>query len=98
MAELWPVLVRIVRLTWRFRRGEITPERMFDFETALSDRWRELGRRMMQWAVKRLQPKERQGMPSTSQGFPIPGASQPSATNPEYYFGFYTPVSIGNQV
>lgn len=63
LAELWPVLVRIARLTWRFRRGEITPERMFEFETALHDLLRELGRRMMQWAVNRLEPEERQGMP-----------------------------------
>ena len=63
LLELWPVLLSIARLTWRFRRGPISPTSLFEFETALNDLLRELGRRLVQWAVNRLEPEERWKMP-----------------------------------
>jgi hypothetical protein len=61
--DLWPVLLSMARLIRDFRRGELTPATMFQFETALDARLRELGRRIVEWVVNRLEPEERQAMP-----------------------------------
>jgi hypothetical protein len=63
LIELWPVLLSMARLTSGFRRGELTPRTTFQFETALREKLRELGRRIVQWTVNRLEPEERQDMP-----------------------------------
>ena len=61
--EVWPVLLSMARLIHGFRRGALTPTAMFEFETALQERLRELGRRILQWVVNRLEPAERRDMP-----------------------------------
>jgi hypothetical protein len=63
LVELWPVLLGLARLAWRFRRGPLSPTTMFEFETAVNDLVRELGRRIVQWAVNRLESEERRDMP-----------------------------------
>ena len=63
LLELCVVLLRIARLTYCFRRGEISPITMFQFEKDLQDLLRELGRRIVQWAVNGLEPEERSEMP-----------------------------------
>ena len=63
LIELWPVLLSMARLANGFRRGELTPTTMFQFETALHDGLRELGRRIIQWVVNRLESEERREMP-----------------------------------
>ena len=61
--ELCPILLSIARLTRRFRGGEISPTTMHQFEVELQDLLRELGRRIVQWTVNRLEPEERLEMP-----------------------------------
>lgn len=63
LLEVGPILLSIGRLTYLFRRGEITPSTMFRFETELQDLLRELGRRIMEWTLNRLEPEERLEMP-----------------------------------
>ena len=63
LLDVGPVLLCIGRLTYRFRRGEISPSTMFRFETELQDLLRELGRRIREWTLNRLEPEERSGMP-----------------------------------
>ena len=64
LLEVGPILLSICRLTYLFRRGEISPSTMFRFETELQDLLRELGRRIMEWTLNRLEPEERLEMPS----------------------------------
>lgn len=63
LAELGPVLLSIARLTRCFRRGDISPATMFQFETELQRHLRELGRRIVQWTVNGLEPEQRCEMP-----------------------------------
>ena len=64
LLEVGPILLSIGRLTYLFRRGEISPSTMFRFETELQDLLRDLGRRIMEWTLNRLEPEERLEMPS----------------------------------
>ena len=64
LLEVGPILLSIGRLTYLFRRGEISPSTMFRFENELQDLLRELGRRIMEWTLNRLEPEERLEMPS----------------------------------
>jgi hypothetical protein len=59
-----PILLSIGRLTFSFRRGDISPSTMFRFEKELQGLLRELGRRIMEWTVNNLEPEERSEMPS----------------------------------
>ena len=61
--DLCGVLMGIARLIRVFRRGEISPTTMFRFENELQDRLREFGRRVVQWTVNSIEPKERSDMP-----------------------------------
>ena len=63
LLELCVILLSIARLTRRFRRGEISPITMFQFERELQDLLRELGRRIVQWTINGVEPKERSEMP-----------------------------------
>jgi hypothetical protein len=63
LVELCPVLLSIARLIRGFRRGDISPTTMFQFETELQRLLRELGRRIVQWTVNRLEPEQRYEMP-----------------------------------
>lgn len=63
LVDLCPVLLRIARLASRFCDGENSPATMLQFELKLHDLLRELGRRIVQWAVNRLEPEERLEMP-----------------------------------
>lgn len=63
LIDLCVIVLRIARLTRRFRSGRISPASMFQFEMDLQDLLRELGRRIVQWSVNNLEPKERSKMP-----------------------------------
>ena len=63
LVDLSPVLLRIARLARRFCGGEISPVTMLEFELNLLDLLREMGRRIVQSAVNRLEPEERSKMP-----------------------------------
>ena len=56
LAELWPVLLGMARLVAGFRRSDLSPAAMFRFETELSSLLREMGRRIVEWTVNRLEP------------------------------------------
>lgn len=64
LLRLWPVLVRIGRLVWHFRRGKLSPEAMFQFETSLQGLLREVGRLIVEWTVNELEPSEHEQMPA----------------------------------
>lgn len=61
--NVFPVVLSIARLTRHFRRGDCSPTRMFEFETALQDLLREMGRRIMEWTLNGLEPDQRCNMP-----------------------------------
>ena len=62
--DLCTTLMSVARLIRDFRRGEISPTAMFQFEIELQNLLRELGRRLVQWTLNGLEPKERSEMPS----------------------------------
>lgn len=64
LIQLWPVTLRIARLVAHFRRGPLSPEGMFQFETDLQQLLREMGRLIVQWTVNHLEPQQRNEMPS----------------------------------
>ncbi len=63
--QVWPVALRIARLVSGFRRGTLSPETMFQFESALQDLLRQAGRLIVQWTVNHREPDDdlRQEMP-----------------------------------
>ena len=63
LLEIWPVVLRIGRLVYRFRNQEVSPDATFRFETELSGLLTELGRRIVQWTVNHLEPDDRDLMP-----------------------------------
>ena len=58
LIPLWPVTLRIGRLVSGFRRGTLSPETMFPFESALQDFLRQAGRLIVQWTVNHLEPDD----------------------------------------
>jgi len=58
LIQLWPVTLRIGRLVSGFRRGTLSPETMFQFESALQDFLRQAGRLIVQWTVNHLEPDD----------------------------------------
>ena len=63
LARLWPVVLRIVRLMWWFRRSEVTPAGTFEFECRLRDLLGEVGRLIVEWSFNQLEPDDRLEMP-----------------------------------
>jgi len=63
LAQVWPVALQIARLVGGFRRGPLTPEAMFQLEKSLEGLLREMGRRLLQWAINRLEPRDLPEMP-----------------------------------
>ena len=63
LMELWPVVLRIGRLVHGFRRGALSPDAMFEFETELQGLLREMGRLIVQWTINHLEPDDRLQMP-----------------------------------
>ena len=63
LLDLWRIVLEIALLIRGFRRGEISPSTTLQFETRLQDLLRELGRRIVQWTLNRLEPSKRQEMP-----------------------------------
>jgi len=59
LLELWPVVLRIARLVYGFRQQPPTPAHMHQFESELADLLREVGRRILQWALHHLEPSDR---------------------------------------
>ena len=64
LAVLWPVVLRLARLVANFRSGTPSPERMAAFEEQLNRLLCEMGRRIMEWTLNRLEPKSRHEMPA----------------------------------
>jgi len=64
LIQLWPIMLAMARLVFRFRRGPVCPEATFAFETELQTLLREMGRRIVQWTVNHLEPEDRDEMPS----------------------------------
>jgi len=64
LARLWPVALRIARLVANFRRGTPSPEGMATFEEQLNRLLCEMGRRIVEWTLNRLEPKSRDEMPA----------------------------------
>lgn len=58
LRELWPVVLRVAWLIFRFRRGEKSPEAAFAFEVELQSLLREVGRLIVQWSWNRLEPDD----------------------------------------
>lgn len=56
LMQLWPLALQIARLASRFRRGTLSPEAMFQFESELQTLLRKLGRLIVQWTVNHLEP------------------------------------------
>ncbi|MGH7927750.1 MAG: hypothetical protein ACREQV_08135 [Candidatus Binatia bacterium] len=70
LVQVWPVVLRVARLVASFRRDQssligarVSPEAMFQFETELEGLLREIGRRIVEWTVNRLEPEDRHQMP-----------------------------------
>lgn len=63
LVQLWPVIVGIAGLVRQFRRGPLSPEAMYQFETKLQGLLREMGRLIVQWTINRLEPEDRYQMP-----------------------------------
>jgi hypothetical protein len=63
LIQVWPVVLRVVRLVACFRRGSVSPEAMFQFEADLEGLLREIGRRIVEWTVNHLEPEDRHEMP-----------------------------------
>jgi hypothetical protein len=63
LVRLCPVVLRIARLVWHFRRSEVTPARTFEFECRLRDLLREVGRLIVEWSFNHLEPDDRLEMP-----------------------------------
>jgi hypothetical protein len=53
----------MARLVARFRRGTLSPEAMFQFESELEACLREVGRLIVQWTLNHLEPDDRHAMP-----------------------------------
>jgi hypothetical protein len=64
LRQLWPVALRIARLVAQFRRGGLSPTRMFQFEVDIQRLLREVGRLIVQWTVNHLESQQRAEMPS----------------------------------
>ena len=58
LIQLWPVTLQIARLVSGFRRGRLSPEAMFQFESELQGFLRQAGRLIVQWTVNRLEPDD----------------------------------------
>jgi hypothetical protein len=63
LIQVWPVVLRVVRLVACFRRRSVSPKATFQFETELQDLLREVGRRILEWTVNHLEPEHRRQMP-----------------------------------
>lgn len=63
LLQLWPVVLRIARLVRRFAHQPPTAARTHHFETELADVLREAGRRIMEWALHRVEPTDIHQMP-----------------------------------
>ncbi len=63
LIDLCATLLRIARLIRGFRRGKVSPTTTFQFEIEMQNLLRELGRRIVQWTLNGLEPKERSEMP-----------------------------------
>ena len=63
VVEFYPILLSICRLSRDTRRGETSPSTELRFEQTLEGLLRELGRRVVEWTLNRLEPEERSEMP-----------------------------------
>lgn len=64
LLDVWPIVLRIARLVRRFRNDPVSPEATFRFETELSKLLTELGRRIVEWAVNHLEPRDETLLPN----------------------------------
>src|SRR5438477_11626767 len=63
LVQLAPALLRVARLVATFRRAQLSPEKMAQFEWDLKQRLDELGRLIVQWTLNDLEAKSRADMP-----------------------------------
>jgi len=63
LVQLAPALLRVARLVATFRRAQLSPEKMAQFECDLKQRLDELGRLIVQWTLNDLEAKSRADMP-----------------------------------
>lgn len=63
LLQLWPVARRIARLVADFRAGARDPQRMVGFEEQLQRLLHEIGRRIVEWTLNRLEPRSRDELP-----------------------------------
>lgn len=63
LVDLWPIVLRIARLVFRFRQQPLSPGNTHRFETELANLLIELGRRIVEWTFNSLQPAERELLP-----------------------------------
>src|SRR4051812_27257637 len=62
--RLIPVIARVGGLIVHFRRADITPQNRYRFETQLQAQLSELGRIIVEWTFKYLEPPDRKDMPA----------------------------------
>ena len=58
LRDLWPAVLRLAWLIFRFRRGERTPEAASEYEVEIQSLLREIGRLIVQWSFNRLEPHD----------------------------------------
>jgi len=61
---LWPVVLRMARAIQRFVESPPSAASLFQFETALASLLWEMGRRIVEHTLNRVEPAEASGMPS----------------------------------
>lgn len=61
--DICAIVMTIAQMSRRFRRGEISPSTLLQFEKDLQVVLLELGRRIVEWTINRLEPDERSEMP-----------------------------------
>jgi len=70
VAQLSGALAHGVRLLDQCLHNEPTPQKMAEFERALSTLWREVGRRILAWLLNHLEPEDAAEAPSEPCCFP----------------------------
>ena len=63
LVRLWPVALRIFRLTHQFRYQTASPKEFFEFETALQRLLCEMGRILVQWKLNSLDSRNSHDLP-----------------------------------
>jgi hypothetical protein len=65
LVSLWPIALQMARLVNDFRKGSISPQTTFEFESNLQRLLCEMGRRIVQWTLNSLESREPQSLPQS---------------------------------